>query len=69
MQASELVLMDFGGDLNYLTMDITRTWPVSGNFRGTKKVYRVVLEVQKACLEAFRPGVTGRDVQEYVVKR
>lgn len=70
MQAGELVLMDFGGDLNYLTMDITRTWPVSGKFsEEQKKVYRAVLEVQKACIEAFKPGVTGRDVQEYVARK
>lgn len=37
MQAGELVLMDFGGDLNYLTMDITRTWPVSGKFSEEQK--------------------------------
>ncbi|MGB9906475.1 MAG: aminopeptidase P N-terminal domain-containing protein [Candidatus Saccharicenans sp.] len=70
MESGELVLMDFGGDLNYLTMDITRTWPVSGRFtEEQKKIYRVVLEVQKACLEAFRPGVTSRDVQEYVARK
>ncbi len=70
MKAGELVLMDFGGELEYLTMDITRTWPVSGRFtEEQKKVYRVVLEVQKACIEAFRPGVTARDVQEYVAKK
>ncbi|MGB9893516.1 MAG: aminopeptidase P N-terminal domain-containing protein [Candidatus Saccharicenans sp.] len=70
MQPGELVLMDFGGDLNYLTMDITRTWPVSGKFtEEQKRVYRTVLEVQKACLEAFKPGVKAQDVQEYVAKR
>ncbi|MBC7363759.1 MAG: aminopeptidase P N-terminal domain-containing protein [Candidatus Aminicenantes bacterium] len=70
MKAGELVLMDFGGELEYLTMDITRTWPVSGRFtEEQKKVYRVVLEVQKACIEAFRPGVRARDVQEYVAKK
>ena len=70
MQAGELVLMDFGGDLNYLTMDITRTWPVSGKFTAEqKKVYRAVLEVQKACIEAFKPGVTSKDVGDYVARR
>ena len=70
MQAGELVLMDFGGDLNYLTMDITRTWPVSGKFTAEqKKVYRAVLEVQKACIEAFKPGVTSKDVGDYVAHR
>jgi len=70
MQAGELVLMDFGGDLNYLTMDITRTWPVSGKFTAEqKKIYRTVLEVQKACIEAFKPGVTSKDVNDYVARR
>jgi len=70
MQAGELVLMDFGGDLNYLTMDITRTWPVSGKFTAEqKKIYRTVLEVEKACIEAFKPGVTSRDVEDYVARR
>lgn len=70
MQAGELVLMDFGGELDYLCMDITRTWPVSGKFtEEQKKIYRTVLEVQKACIEAFKPGVTFKDVQEYVARR
>ncbi|MBC7362010.1 MAG: aminopeptidase P N-terminal domain-containing protein [Candidatus Aminicenantes bacterium] len=70
MQAGELVLMDFGGELDYLSMDITRTWPVSGKFtEEQKKIYRTVLEVQKACIEAFKPGVTFKDVQEYVARR
>lgn len=70
MKDGELVLMDFGGELEYLTMDITRTWPVSGRFtEEQKKVYRAVLEVQKACIEAFRPGVTTKDVQEYVARK
>jgi Xaa-Pro aminopeptidase len=70
MQAGDLVLMDFGGELEYLTMDITRTWPVSGKFtEEQKKVYRAVLEVQKACIEAFKPGVTFKDVQDYVAKK
>lgn len=70
MQAGELVLMDFGGDLNYLAMDITRTWPVSGKFTAEqKKIYRAVLEVEKACIEAFKPGVTYKDVGDYVARR
>ncbi len=32
MQNGELIVMDYGGSLDYLTIDITRTWPVSGRF-------------------------------------
>jgi len=63
----DLVLMDFGADLDYLCMDITRTWPVSGKFTPEQReVYEVVLAVQKACIEAYRPGVTSDDVQKHV---
>jgi len=67
IQAGDLVLMDFGADLDYLCMDITRTWPASGKFtKDEKEVYQIVLEVQKACIEAYRPGVTAEDVQKHV---
>jgi Xaa-Pro aminopeptidase len=32
-------------------------------------VYRRVLEVQKACIEAYRPGATEADVQRHVAER
>jgi len=68
-QAGDLVLMDFGADLDHLTMDITRTWPVSGTFTPEQReVYELVLTVEKACLEAYRPGVTAADVQKHVAE-
>jgi Xaa-Pro aminopeptidase len=69
IEEGDLVLMDFGADLDYICMDITRTWPASGKFSPEQKeVYQIVLEVQKACIEAYRPGVTSKDVQEHVSK-
>ncbi|MCX6562780.1 MAG: aminopeptidase P N-terminal domain-containing protein [Candidatus Aminicenantes bacterium] len=66
-ESGDLVLMDFGADLDQLCMDITRTWPVNGKFtKEQREVYQVVLEVEKACLEAYKPGVTGADVAKYV---
>jgi len=65
--AGDLVLMDFGADLGHMTMDITRTWPASGRFTDEQKaVYRTVLEVEKACIEAYKPGATPQDVGEHV---
>lgn len=70
MRDGEVVLMDFGADLDYLTMDITRTWPVNGVFTAEQRqVYQLVLEVQKACIEAYKPGVTAADVRTYVADR
>ena len=62
MQAGELVVMDYAGSLDYVTMDITRTWPVSGRFSDMQlKAYRADLEGQKAAIAAIKPGVS-RDV-------
>lgn len=64
MRAGELVVMDYGGSLDYLTIDITRTWPVSGRFSDRQlSAYRTVLEAQKAIIAAIRPGVTRETVK------
>ena len=56
--------MDYGGALDYLTIDITRTWPVSGVFTNTQeKAYRCVLAAQKAMIQAIRPGVTHKEIR------
>ena len=69
VEAGDVVLMDFGADLDHLTMDITRTWPASGRFTDEQReVYRTVLEVEKACLEAYRPGATAEDVRDHVAE-
>ncbi len=67
VRAGEVVLMDFGADLGHLAMDITRTWPASGRFTDEQReTYRTALEVQKACIEAYKPGATPRDVRDHV---
>ncbi len=69
VEDGDLVLMDFGADLDYLCMDISRTWPASGTFSPEQReVYQIALEVQKACIEAYRPGMTSEDVQNYVAE-
>ncbi len=58
MKAGELVVMDYAGSLDYLTIDITRTWPVSGRFTDDqRKAYEAVLDTQKAIIGAIKPGV------------
>jgi Xaa-Pro aminopeptidase len=65
MKAGELVVMDYAGSLDYLTMDITRTWPVSGRFTDQQlKAYECVLEAQKAIIAAIKPGVARSVVQK-----
>ena len=69
VEAADVVLMDFGADLDHLAMDITRTWPASGKFTDEQReVYRIVLEVEKACIEAYKPGATPKDVRDHVAE-
>ena len=67
MKSGELVVMDYAGSLDYLTTDITRTWPVSGTFTDQQlKAYECVLEAQKAIIAAIKPGVTRAAVRAIV---
>ncbi len=69
VESGDVVLMDFGADLDHLAMDITRTWPASGKFSADEReVYETVLEVEKACIEAYKPGATPKDVREHVAQ-
>jgi len=63
----DLVVMDFGADLDHLGMAVTRTWPVNGKFtKDQREIYEIVLAVEKACLEAYRPGATQEDITKAV---
>ncbi len=69
VEEGDLVLMDFGGLLDYMCMDISRTWPASGKFtKDQREVYEIALEIQKACIEAYRPGVSNEEVQKHVAE-
>ncbi len=58
-EAGDLFVLDFGPEYQYYQVDITRTFPVSGNFTSEQaRVYGVVLEAYKAVLEKIRPGAT-----------
>jgi Xaa-Pro aminopeptidase len=65
MKAGELVVMDYAGSLDYLTIDITRTWPVSGRFTDQqRKAYEAVLDTQKTIIGAIKPGVTRASIRQ-----
>ena len=65
MEAGDLVVMDYGGSLDYQVIDITRTWPVSGRFDDLQlRAYQCALETQKAIIAAMRPGTTREQTRE-----
>ncbi len=60
----DLVLLDAGVELDsYYTADITRTFPVNGEFSDVQRlVYEAVLEAADAAFAVVRPGIVFREV-------
>lgn len=59
IEANELVVLDFAGSLDHMTMDITRTFNISGKFTPEQaKWYKVDLDCQKAVIALLTPGHT-----------
>src|SRR5262249_7659830 len=57
MEENDLLLVDAAASYEYLTGDITRTYPVSGTFTPTQKeIYRVVLAAQEEGIKQARVG-------------
>ncbi|MEL6497807.1 MAG: Xaa-Pro peptidase family protein [Planctomycetota bacterium] len=69
MQAGELVLCDVGAEVENYAADITRTFPVSGRFTDRQReVYGTVLRAADAAIEAIRPGITFRELNDIAKK-
>jgi Xaa-Pro aminopeptidase len=65
MKSGDLLLVDAGAEYNYFTGDITRTYPINGRFNEEQaEVYTGVLDVQKAIIEAVKPGLPFSELQE-----
>jgi len=63
IEDGEVVLIDFGPEVNYYTTDITRTFPANGKFTARQReVYEACLAAQEATLAAVKPGVTIADL-------
>ena len=69
MQAGELLLVDAACSLQYLTGDITRTYPIGGTFSPAQKdIYSIVLQAQQEGVQAARPGASLMDVHRRTVE-
>ncbi len=57
LKDGQLLLMDAGAEFELYAADITRTWPVSGQFSEPQKIlYNIVLDAQLAAIKQVRPG-------------
>lgn len=53
----ELILVDAGGDYQYYTADITRTYPINGKFTPEQKaIYELVLKALDTAISKVKPG-------------
>jgi len=65
----DLVLIDAGCELLGYASDVTRTYPVGGEFTGPgRAIYEVVLAAQQASLEACRPGAILPEIHDASVR-
>ncbi|CAM3548951.1 Xaa-Pro aminopeptidase [Halomonas casei] len=63
-----LVLIDAGAEFDLYAGDITRTFPVTGQFSDAQRaLYQVVLTAQEKAVNAIRPGVSLADIHTGVV--
>lgn len=74
LEASDVVMIDYGAEFNHYVADISRTWPVSGKFtEREREVYEAVYAAQEAAFAACKPGATLSQVnnaaQKEITKR
>ncbi len=68
VRSGDLVLIDAACELAGYASDITRTFPANGVFTAEQRaVYDVVLEAQKAAIQATRPGARFNDAHDAAV--
>jgi Xaa-Pro aminopeptidase len=65
LKKGDLLLIDAGCEYHHYASDVTRTFPVSGQFSPEQKVvYDIVLKAQKACINMIKPGLTLSDLNK-----
>lgn len=65
LKDGDLVLFDLGVRKGHYGADISRTYPINGNFSDQQRaVYQEVLDCFHAVNEAIRPGISLTDLQE-----
>ena len=63
-----LVLCDLGAAYGNYSADITRTFPVNGKFTDRQKqIYNIVLEANEMVINAVKPGLTLRELNNMVI--
>jgi Xaa-Pro aminopeptidase len=65
LKAGELLLIDAGPEYQYYAADITRTFPISGQFSSEQKViYEIVLKAQENSIKHIKAGAKLSELHE-----
>ena len=65
LKEGDMLLIDAGAEYDNYASDVTRTFPVSGEFsKAQRQAYDVVLEAQLAAIAEVRPGNTWNEPHE-----
>lgn len=64
LQPGDAVVIDMGGIKNHYCSDITRTFFIGQATPEKEKVYHVVRQAQEAAVEAVKPGVPMKDIDQ-----
>lgn len=66
--SGDLVLIDAGAEFSHYAADVTRTFPVNGQFSPEQRLlYDVVLRAQQAGIACVRPGCVWDEIQQTMV--
>ncbi|WP_013320738.1 aminopeptidase P N-terminal domain-containing protein [Gloeothece verrucosa] len=69
LKENDLLLIDAGCSYGYYNGDITRTFPVSGQFTPEQKtIYEIVLEAQLKAIEQVQPGKPYHEFHDAAVR-
>jgi Xaa-Pro aminopeptidase len=69
LKDGDLLLIDAGAEYDSYASDITRTFPVSGEYTAEQRqVYEIVLEAQLAAIAEVRPGNTWNEPHEAAIE-
>jgi Xaa-Pro aminopeptidase len=69
MQAGELLLVDAAANYEYMSGDITRTYPIGGAFsQNQKDIYAIVLQAQDEAMKVARAGTPLTQVHDKTVE-
>lgn len=65
IEDGDMILVDMGAELHCYASDITNCFPANGKFTEDQKlIFETVAAMQRAVLEAMRPGVQWLDMHE-----